>query len=133
MKVISIVVAGLLSMQCFASTQAFDVKAEVSVDGKLITNPHIMTKPNELASISQKVENNREILIELTASDYKSKDTKDGIMMKFAVSRIEAGKRTLISTPQIVALPGEEAEIAVGQTATKTESVKIKVIATRVE
>lgn len=120
-------------MQCFASTKAFDVKAKVSVDGKLISSPHIMTKPNELASISQKVENNRKILIELTASDYKSKDTKDGIMMKFAISRVEAGKRTLISTPQIVALPGEEAEIAVGQTATKTESVKIKVIATRVE
>jgi hypothetical protein len=47
------------------------------VDGKLISSPHIMTKANELASISQKVENNRKILIELTASDYKSKDTKD--------------------------------------------------------
>jgi hypothetical protein len=121
----------LLSLPCFASTKAFDVKAEVSVDGKFISNPHIVTKPNELASINQKLEDNKEILIEMTANDFHSKNPKNGIMMKFTVSRLDAGKRTVLATPQIVALPGEEAMMEIGKA--NAETVKVKVIATRVQ
>lgn len=133
MSIISIIAAGLLSFPCFAATKAFDIKAEVSIAGKLISSPHVVTKPNELVSISQKGEDSKEILVELIASDFKSKDPKNGIMMKFTVSRVDAGKRTLLSTPQIVALPGEEAEITVGGDAAKPESVKVKVLATRLQ
>lgn len=131
MKFMLVISAFLLSLPCFASTKAFDVKAEVSVDGKLISNPHIVTKPNELASINQKLEDNKEILIEMTANDFQSKNPKNGIMMKFTVSRLDAGKRTVLATPQIVALPGEEAMMEIGKA--NAETVKVKVIATRVQ
>jgi hypothetical protein len=126
-----VISASLFSLQCFASTKAFDVKAEVSLDGKLISRPHIVTKPNELASINQKLQDNRNILIEMTANDYHSKNPKNGIMMKFTVSRLDAGKRTVLATPQIVALPGEEAMMEIGKA--NAETVKVTVIATRVE
>jgi hypothetical protein len=131
MKLILVISAFLLSLQCFASTKAFDVKAEVSIDGKLVSRPHIVTKPNELASINQKLQGDKDILIEMTASDYHSKDPKNGIMMKFTVSRLDEGKRTVLATPQIVALPGEEAMIEIGKA--KAETVKVKVLATRVQ
>jgi type II secretory pathway component GspD/PulD (secretin) len=65
------------------------------------------------------------------AEDFQSKDPKNGIMMRFTVSRLDAGKRTVLATPQIVALPGEEAVIEIGKP--KAETVKVKVIATRVQ
>lgn len=131
MKVIFAVAASLLSVQVFADTKSFDVKAEVSINGKLISRPHIVTKPNELASISQMDENKRETIIEVIASDYSSEKIKDGIMMRFTVSYNDNGKRTVISKPQIVSISGETAEILVGEKE-KTDALKIKVVATRV-
>ena len=132
MKYFIILATGLFCINAFAGTKSFDVKAQVSINGKLISSPHIITKPNELASISQKGDNNKQTLIELIASDYSTKDTKDGIMMKFTVSSIDNGKKTVISKPQIIALPGEPAEILVGETG-KADSVRVSVVATRIQ
>ncbi len=131
MKVIIAIVAGFISSTGYASTKSFDVKAALSIGGKLISKSHIITKPSELASISQKDENSRETVFEVIATD-SSEATKEGIMMKFSVSYNYRGKRTVISKLQIVAIPGEEAQISVGQVG-KNESVNINVIATRVE
>jgi hypothetical protein len=130
MKFALAIAASLLSLQCFANTRAFDIKAAVSIDGKLISSPHIVTKPNELASISQKIEGNKEILIEMTASDFTSKETKDGIIIKFTLSEISAGKKTAIAKPQIITTPGQSAEVT-EEKAPNIESVNVKVIATR--
>jgi Flp pilus assembly secretin CpaC len=131
MKVSLVLFALFFGSISFAATKAFDVKAEVSLDGKPVSTPHIVTKPNELASVTQKAADNSEIQIEMIATDYTSKDTKDGIMMKFKVYRNADGNRTELSRPQIVALPGEEAQIIVGKTG-KIPAVSVKVVATRV-
>lgn len=131
-NMITAIAATFFSAQCLANTKAFDVRAKVSVDGKLISSPHFVTKPNEVASVSQNVDGYKKILIEMIASDSLSKEAQNGIMMKFTVSQDDGGKRTVISKPQIVAVPGEKAEIEVG-TKDVVESVKIDVVATRIE
>ena len=122
----------LISTPAFASTKAFDIKAELSLNGKLVSKPHIITKANELASIEQTDQNNHKTIIEVVASDYTSDKVKNGIQMNFTVSRIENGQKNIISKPQIIAAPGEVAEIAVGEKA-NPDLLRMTVIAKRVQ
>ncbi len=115
MKILIILAATLFSTQLFAATKKFDVKAEISLDGKVVSNPHIVMQPNELASITQRSGNSDAIIIEVIASDYSLPKAKDGIMMKFTISRNNNGKKTIIGQPQIITHPNETAEITQGK------------------
>jgi hypothetical protein len=127
MKSLFVIIIGLLSLQSFAGTNNFDIKAELSIHGKLVARPHIVAIPNEMVTIRQMDGNHKETLIEMVASE-----VKDGVMMKFTVIYIENGKNTVISKPQILALFGEPAEITVGEDG-EQETLNLKVIATRVQ
>lgn len=126
MKSLFVTITCLLSLQSFASTNNFDIKAELSIHGKLVARPHIIAIPNQMVSIRKMDENHKETLIEMIASE-----VKDGIMMKFTVIFIEDGKNTVISKPQILALFGEPSEITVGEDG-EPETLNMKVVATRV-
>ncbi len=113
-------------------TKGFDLKAEVYIDGKLVSSPHLSTAPNERAKISQKTAANPDTTIEVVASDYASAQADNAIKIQFTVTRFENGKRKVISRPQIVSLSGVPAELSLAETG-KPEALKIKVIATRVQ
>ncbi|MCC6138947.1 MAG: hypothetical protein IT287_09970 [Bdellovibrionaceae bacterium] len=133
MKIIFSIASLLISIQTYANTKEFDIKAEISIDGKIVSKPQIITKPNETASISQdNGGKNAKTIIEVIASDDVSGKVKDGIMMKFTVSYINGKKRTVVSKPQIIAKSGETAEIAVGDKG-QPDALMMKVIATRVQ
>ena len=130
MKITFAIAVFLLSATAFSATKSFDVKAKVSLNGKLVSTPHLVTLPNELASISEVDKNKNEMKIELVASDYSNEKTKDGILMNFTVSYLKNGKQTIVARPKIVALPGETATISVGNRG-DVDALELKVVATR--
>lgn len=130
MKAILLSTLTFISANSFAATNSYQIRAEVSVDGKVISRPQLVTLANETASISQKNDDGSETTLEVLTTD-SSAEIKDGIKMQFTVSYNVDGKRKVISKPTIVTIPGETAEITVGKTAT-TEELKLKVIATRI-
>lgn len=111
----------------FAATRAFDIKAQLFIDGKNVSSPRIVTNANEKASISQTDENGETRITVIATDDLKS----GGILMKFTVSQGAPGHLKLISQPQILSRAGETAEIAVGENG-QPEKMRLKVVATRV-
>ncbi len=123
---------GLFATQALGATKSFTVKVQVSIDGKLVSSPNFITKPNELASVSQRIENGETILVEMIAADYIAKNEKNAIQMKFTVSRVSRAGRSIISELQIVGLPGETATISEMQEGNGS-SLEVKAVATRLQ
>lgn len=133
MKISILIISLFLSSIAMSATKSFDLKMELSIDGKHVSSPHIISLPNQKASITQRDDNKKEeSFIEVTASDVTNDKIKNGIFMKFVVGYNKEGQRKIISQPEILAKAGEEAEITVGSD-DATETLKLKVVANRVQ
>jgi hypothetical protein len=119
----------LVGSSAFASTNGYDLKMELSMNGKHVSSPRVITKEGETASITQD-SNGEKIFMDVIATE-KPTDNKQAILMKFVVGTISAtGEKKIVSTPQIIALENQKAEIKVGNQPGK-EDLALSVIATR--
>ena len=110
-----------------AAQPAFDLKMNVELNGQPVSAPHVVTVAGERSSVTQKGPNGA-TFIEVIAREAMS---GGGIAMDFKVGTInDDGTRTILSTPQIIAIENEEAEIEVGQAGGPT-TVNLKVVAKR--
>lgn len=113
MKLIAIVLA-FMGSSAFASTNAYDLKMDLWMNGKHVSSPRIIVKAGEMGSISQKTDT-EESFIEVVATEGQFQNHK-GIMMNFTVGYIgKNGERTVVSKPQILAKENEPALITVGE------------------
>lgn len=133
MKRLALVFFILVSTQSvFAVTEAIDMKMELYLDGVKVSSPRIVALEGHRAMVSQKSEEKaEETFIEVIATT-DSEKTKDGIFMKFVVGYIKDGNRKIVSRPQILARPGEKAEIVVADDKLN-ETLRLNVIATRAQ
>lgn len=111
---VSLVICSFLfSSPLFAATdKMFSLQMELSIDGKLISSPSVVTADGELASVTQETPNGRTHIEVVTTEGTVGK--RKGIMMRFAVSAVDAsGKKTYLGRPQIFAYENQPANITV--------------------
>ena len=112
-----------------AATSGYDLKMELSMNGKIISSPQILAKAGETATVTQKTDD-QENFIEVTAID-GSILGNDGIMMTFVVGTIaKDGSRTILSKPQIFAEENKQSEIMLEQDGSN-EMLSLSVVAKR--
>lgn len=113
MKLVAVVLA-FIGSSTFASNNGYDLKMDLSMNGKYVFSPSITVKAGEMKSIRQKTDT-QESFIEVVATEGQVKNNK-GIMMNFTVGYIgKNGERKVISKPQILAKENEPALITVGE------------------
>lgn len=113
----------------FASDSGYDLKVELSMNGKKPTQYQIIVKKGLKASIESQTPNDGNF-IEVIANEGSIQNHK-GILMDFLVGSIDQnGKRTVVSTLQVLANENEKAQITVGNENGK-EGLTLSVIATR--
>jgi type II secretory pathway component GspD/PulD (secretin) len=112
-----------------ATTNGYDLKMDLSLNGKHISSPRVIVKASETATITQKTDT-EETFIEVIAAEGEIQNHK-GILMKFTVGTINKdGKRTIISKPQILAKENEKSQITVGESGS-SENLSLSVLAKR--
>ena len=123
-------VAFLFSSVSFATTSGYELKVDLSIDGKLISSPRIITIAGEKASISQRIEKSKNgTFIEVIAKDVPD-SVPNAIRMDFVVGTIDHdGKKTVLATPSIITLENEKAMIET--TEDNGKSVALSVIPQR--
>ncbi len=108
-----------------ANTGGYDLNIELSMNGKHISSPHVIAKEGETASVIQQIDGEKIFMDVITTE----RPTDKGISMKFVVGKISAtGEKEIISTPQVIALENEKAQISVRS---KKERVSLTVVASR--
>ncbi len=112
----------------FASTNAYDLKMDLSLNGKHVSSPHVIAKEGKPATITQENSSNGHF-IEVIATEGSIQNHK-GILMKFVVGTIgKNGERTIISRPQVVAKEGEPAKITQSDSKNGAEYLSLSVTA----
>jgi type II secretory pathway component GspD/PulD (secretin) len=120
----------LISSSALAATKGYDLKINLSMNGRHVSSPRLTVKPGEVALITQK-SGEDESFLEVVATEEAGSGTKKGILMSFAVGYIRKnGERTIVSRPRIMAVENEKAMIMVGGNEGE-ESISLSVIAKR--
>ena len=122
-----LICALLIGSSVFAATNAYDLKINLSKNGKSVSSPEMIVKEGELATITEESLTEKSF-IEVVATEGAIDQTK-GILMKFSVGLIgKDGKKTISGTPQILAQEGQKAEIGFDN---GKERISLSVIAKR--
>ena len=111
----------------FAAMRSYDLKMDLSMDGKHVSSPRVITEEGSVASITQQADG-KTYFIDVVASE---EGAKGAINMKFVVGTVsDSGERTVVAEPTISALEKEKAEISV-RDETSPARVSLSVVATR--
>jgi type II secretory pathway component GspD/PulD (secretin) len=112
-----------------ASGKAYDLKLNVSIEGKIISTPRIIVKEGETGSITQDGADGK-TYIEVVATEGSIENHK-GILMNFVVAKIGAdGKKQILGKPRILAKENERAMLMVGDENGK-ETLSMAIVAKR--
>lgn len=127
MKLVAIVLA-FISGSAFGSTKGYDLKMDLSLNGKHVSSPRLIVKAGETATITQKTQT-EESFIEVIATE-GSIQNHQGILMNFIVGVIDHnGQRVIKAKPRILAKENEAAQITVG--GNNGDEVSLSVVANR--
>lgn len=127
MKLVAIVLT-FIGSTAFASTNGYDLKMDLSLNGKHVSSPRLIVKAGETAYINQKTDT-EESFIEVVATE-GSIQNHQGILMNFIVGVIDQnGQRVIKAKPQILAKENEAAQITVGEN--NGDEISLSVVATR--
>lgn len=108
-----------------AATKKVKMKMDLSMDGRLVASQEIVSALNSLATVTQKNQNGKELVVEVNSS-LASVKGREGVHMKFRLGQRQTdsdGKTsqvTWFASPEITALNRQEAEIKV-ETASATD------------
>lgn len=117
-----------MGSSAFAATKGYDLKMDLSMNGKKVSSPRMIVQEGVAGTIEQETSTEK-TFIEVVATEGTVKNNK-GILMKFTVGYIEKdGTRTIVSKPQILAKENETAQITVGDN--KGKDLSLSVIAQR--
>lgn len=116
------------ALAAVAGTKGYDLRMDLTIDGKFKSSPSVLLKEGETATIFRKIDVD-ENFIEVVATEGKS---KNGILMKFVVGKIgEDGERIILARPEILAKENQPASITLGGNEGGSEKMSLSVIATK--
>lgn len=128
MKQLILALGILLTTPSFAAVTNYDLKMDLSINGKKVASPRMIVKEGEKGSVSSKGDS-EENFIDVIATKGKGKS----IMMDFKIGYVNKdGQRKIISEPKIIALQGEPAQIEISQGADKAHNLSLSVTANKV-
>lgn len=116
----------LFSITGFSAEKQITLDMKLSIDGKLVSQPRVVTISGETASIESASEDGDGIFIEVTPT----LQNKNEVFMKIIVAKLEKGKITILGNPQIISLLGEPVEITQESTDGPKQSMSLAVTAT---
>ena len=106
-----------IGLNCFALTPGYDLKLNLSLNGKHVSSPRVITKAGETATVTQNTAPEK-TFIEVIANEGEIQGHK-GILIKFVVGTIDKnGKKTILSTPEVLTSENKLARISVGKDST---------------
>lgn len=111
MKALIAIFSVLICTTAFAASKnSFDLKMQLSINGKNVSSPRLQVMEGETASVFQKTDTQHFFMeVVTTESDAANKDL---ILMKFIVGEITAdGRRNILSRPEILTRENSEASI----------------------
>ena len=118
----------LFSTVSFANTTSYDLKMDLKLHGKTLPSFNVKVKEGEKASIVQKTDDHR-TFIDVVTTKSEMKD-HPGILMKFTIGTIgENSKRTVTSSPTIIAAENSSAMITQGNSKNGREEIALSVVA----
>lgn len=117
------------STSAFAGTNGYDLKIDLSLNGKNVISPRLLVKAGATVSIAEETRGDK-TFVEVSPSE-KLQNGQHAILMKFVVGKILAdGSKKILSSPQIIALENSKAEIKVGKPGSGDE-LSLSVVAIR--
>ncbi len=122
----------LLPSVSFASSEAYRINSDLSINGKHVTTAKLITNAGQEAMITQKSEDGLETFIAVTPSEGQGQiKGRKAILMKFVVGVIENGERKVLGQPQIMTAENSKAEVSVGRPGDEKDSFSLSVVAER--
>lgn len=118
-----------------AASSKLKMKVALSVNGKIVAQPQIITDLNQSATITQKEKkSNKEYVIEVLPTTPNSANP-EMVQMQFKVTQIEKGQSKILSGASILGKTNQQAEVSVNMNNPKDQvkTVSIKVTPTWVE
>lgn len=126
-----ILVSLMLGSSAFAA-KGYDLKIDLSLNGKRMSSPRVLVKAGEKAIVSESGKNGG-TFIEVMATEGEVQGNS-GIMMSMTVGTIDKkGARTILSRPKILAVENSESKITVGELENGTEQISLSVTPKRIE
>lgn len=122
----------LISSTLLAAPKSIILDMKLSIDGREVSAPIVAVQEGQKATVSQRateINEFNETFIEVQANQTKVDDIP-GIKMNFVISQTINGKKKVISTPQIFALDGGEAEVTLNNSDSQQKEMKFTVIPT---
>ncbi len=114
------------------AAKGYDLKMELTMNGKHMSSPRVLVRAGEKAMIEEEGKNGGSF-IEVIATEGEAKGNA-GIMMSITVGTIDKkGARTIISRPKILAVENSEARITVGENENGNEQISLSVTPKRIE
>ena len=120
----------LVSNLALSATALIKLDMKLMIDGREVSAPVVAVLDGETAKISQRateINKFNETFIEVQAKQTLV-DKIAGIKMNFVISQIIDGKKKVISTPQVFALDGGEAEVTVTNSIGEQNEIKFSVV-----
>lgn len=91
-----------------ASPQAYDISLKLMSNGKEISSPTVVVSEGETAKLTQRDSDGT------TYWEIAAKESQDQILLTFNIGKIDKhGKQTVLSSPRILAMENEPAEMQV--------------------
>ena len=90
---------------CFASQVRYELAMDLSMGGEHVGSPRLLLDEGVKSGVQI-----NDTFIDVVAQDAPK---LHGILMSFSIGKVEAGTRTVLATPAIVAAPGQRAEVRV--------------------
>lgn len=99
-----------------ATTTRIDMKVNLSINGKNIASPQFLVENGKTASITEQV-GKEKFFIEVHAQNEQKVENKKGVLMKFKIGIFNPDSSVkIISQPQILAIPNQQAKIEISDT-----------------
>ena len=120
----------LVSNLALSAPALIKLDMKLMIDGREVSAPVVAVLDGETAKISQRsteINKFNETFIEVQAKQTLV-DKIAGIKMNFVISQIIDGKKKVISTPQVFALDGGEAEVTVTNSIGEQNEIKFSVV-----
>lgn len=120
----------LISSQAFATTNGYDLKMDLSLNGKKISSPRLYVKEGEVASIEQK-NNTDSSYIEVKATE-SIVDKKKRIKMNFTVGIVDKfGQKVITSKSNVIAKENETVKVVLSENEDNSKHLSLSIVAKR--
>lgn len=123
----------LLATTAFAATTSYDLKMQISLDGKLISTPEIITHTGVATTFSSGTGTD-DISIEVLATETSVNDKK-GILLNFVFkTTVKGGQKTSTTSrkAEVLVTEGKPTTFTVGDAKSGKEELSLTVVAKKV-